>query len=212
MKFRLFPKEQKFFELFRQDAANLKIGVLALQELVNNYPAGREDIEKKYQHIKDIEHQGDVITHEIFTKLRETFITPLDREDIHGLASGLDDVLDCIEGVASRMFYFKVVQPTPEVKKLVDIISKAVQQIFEAIDNLESLGHVHAFCKQINILEYEADVVCREAIADLFVKTEKVEDIKDLIKLKEIYSRLEVAADRCEDVANVIEGIIVKST
>jgi predicted phosphate transport protein (TIGR00153 family) len=194
--------------LFRQDAANLKIGVLALQELVYNY----EDVEKKYQHIKDIEHQGDVITHEIFTKLRETFITPLDREDIHGLASGLDDVLDCIEGVASRMFYFKVAQPTPEVKKLVDIISKAVQQIFEAVDNLEKLGHVHAFCKQINILEYEADVICREAIADLFVKTEKVEDIKDLIKLKEIYSRLEVAADRCEDVANVIEGIIVKST
>jgi predicted phosphate transport protein (TIGR00153 family) len=164
MKFRLFPKEQKFFELFRQDAANLKTGVLALQELVNNY----EDVEKKYQHIKDIEHQGDVITHEIFTKLRETFITPLEREDIHGLASGLDDVLDCIEGVASRMFYFKIARPTPEVKKLVDIISKAVQQIFEAIDNLESLGHVHAFCKQINILEYEADVVCREAIADLF--------------------------------------------
>jgi predicted phosphate transport protein (TIGR00153 family) len=208
MKLHLFPKEQKFFKLFRQDAANLKTGVLALQELVYNY----EDVEKKYQHIKDIEHQGDVITHEIFTKLRETFITPLDREDIHGLASGLDDVLDCIEGVASRMFYFKVAQPTPEVKKLVDIISKAVQQIFEAIDNLETLGHVHAFCKQINILEYEADVVCREAIADLFVKTEKVEDIKDLIKLKEIYSRLEVAADRCEDVANVIEGIIVKST
>lgn len=208
MKFRLFPKEQKFFELFRQDAANLKTGVLALRELVNNY----EDVEKKYQHIKDIEHQGDVITHEIFTKLRETFITPLDREDIHGLASGLDDVLDCIEGVASRMFYFKIARPTSEVKKLVDIISKAVQQIFEAIDNLESLGHVHAFCKQINILEYEADVVCREAIADLFEKTEKVEDIKDLIKLKEIYSRLEVAADRCEDVANVIEGIIVKSS
>jgi hypothetical protein len=208
MKLHLFPKEQKFFKLFRQDAANLKTGVLALQELVNNY----EDVEKKYQHIKDIEHQGDEITHEIFTKLRETFITPLDREDIHGLASGLDDVLDCIEGVASRMFYFKVARPTPEVKKLVDIIGKAVQQIFEAIDNLESLGHVHAFCKQINILEYEADVVCREAIANLFEKTDKVEDIKDLIKLKEIYSRLEVAADRCEDVANVIEGIIVKST
>ncbi|HUT08239.1 MAG TPA: DUF47 domain-containing protein [Candidatus Latescibacteria bacterium] len=208
MKLHLFPKEQKFFVLFRQDAANLKTGVLALQELVNNY----EDVEKKYLHIKDIEHQGDNITHEIFTKLRETFITPLDREDIHGLASGLDDVLDCIEGVASRMFFFHVAQPTPEVRKLVDIISKAVQQIFEAIDNLESLGHVHAFCKQINILEYEADVVCREAIADLFEKAETAAEIKDLIKLKEIYTRLEVAADRCEDVANVIEEIIVKST
>jgi len=208
MKFRIFPKDHKFFDLFRQDAANLREGALALQELVDHY----EDVEKKYEKIKRIEHQGDNITHEIFTKLRETFITPLEREDIHDLASGLDDVLDCIEGVASRMCYFKVARPTPEVKKLVDIICKAVEQIFEAIDNLESLGHVHAFCTQINILEYEADVVCREAIADLFEKTEKVEDIKDLIKLKEIYTRLEVAADRCEDVANVIEGIIVKSS
>jgi len=208
MKLRFFPKDQKFFMLFRQDAANLKTGMLALQELVNNY----EDVEKKYQRIKDIEHQGDMITHQIFTKLRETFITPLDREDIHGLASGLDDVLDCIEGVASRMNYFKISQPTPEMKKLVDIISRAVHQISEAIDNLESLGRVDAFCRQVNILEYEADVVCQDAIADLFEKTEKVEQLKELIKLKEIYGRLEIAADRCEDVANVIEGIIVKSS
>jgi hypothetical protein len=208
MKLRFFPKDQKFFMLFRQDAANLKTGILALQELVNNY----EDVERKYQRIKDIEHQGDMLTHQIFTKLRETFITPLDREDIHGLASGLDDVLDCIEGVASRMNYFKISQPTPEMKKLVDIISRAVHQISEAIDNLESLGRVDAFCRQVNILEYEADVVCQDAIADLFEKTEKVEQLKDLIKLKEIYGRLEIAADRCEDVANVIEGIIVKSS
>jgi hypothetical protein len=208
MKLRFFPKDQKFFMLFRQDAANLKTGILALQELVNNY----EDVERKYQRIKDIEHQGDMLTHQIFTKLRETFITPLDREDIHGLASGLDDVLDCIEGVASRMNYFKISQPTPEMKKLVDIISRAVHQISEAIDNLESLGRVDAFCRQVNILEYEADVVCQDAIADLFEKTEKVEQLKDLIKLKEIYGRMEIAADRCEDVANVIEGIIVKSS
>jgi hypothetical protein len=208
MKFRFFPKDQKFFALFRQDAANLKIGIQALQELVNNY----EDIEKKYQHIKDIEHQGDMITREIFTKLRETFITPLDREDIHGLASGLDDVLDCIEGVASRMNYFKVPKPTPEMKELVEIISQAVHQISEALNNLETLGRVDAFCKQINILEYEADVVCREAIANLFDTTERVEQLKDLIKLKEIYGRLEIAADRCEDVANIIEGIIVKTS
>ena len=208
MKLRFFPRDQKFFALFRQDAANLKVGILALKELVENY----EDVERKYQHIKDIEHQGDMITHEIFTKLRETFITPLDREDIHGLASGLDDVLDCIEGVASRMNYFRIAKPTPEIKKLVDILSLAVHQIAEALDNLQSLGRVDAFCKQINLLEYEADVVCREAIADLFEKTQKVEQLKDLIKLKEIYGRLEIAADRCEDVANIIEGIIVKAS
>lgn len=208
MKLHFFPKDHKFFDLFRRDAANLREGALALRDLIDHY----ENVESKYEKIKLIEHQGDNITHEIFTKLRETFITPLEREDIHDLASGLDDVLDCIEGVASRMCFFKVSQPTPEVRKLVDIIGQAVEQIFEAIDHLETLGHCHAFCKQINILEYEADVVCREAIADLFQKTEKVEEIKDLIKLKEIYTRLETAADRCEDVANVIEGIIVKAT
>jgi len=205
---KLFPKDHKFFDLFREDAANLREGALALQELVDHF----EDVERKYEKIKAIEHQGDNITHELFTRLRDTFITPLEREDIHGLASGLDDVLDCIEGVASRLWTFKVDRPTPEVKKLVDIIVKAVQQIFEAIDHLESLGHVHGFCKQINILEYEADVITREAIADLFEKAETPAEIKDLIKLKEIYTRLEVAADRCEDVANVIEEIIVKPT
>ncbi|HSA95959.1 MAG TPA: DUF47 domain-containing protein [Acidobacteriota bacterium] len=205
---KLFPKDHKFFDLFREDAANLRAGALALQELVDHF----EDVGRKYEKIKAIEHQGDNITHELFTRLRDTFITPLEREDIHGLASGLDDVLDCIEGVASRMWTFKLNRPTPEVKKLVDIIVKAVEQIFEAVDHLESLGHVHAFCKQINILEYEADVITREAIAELFVKAETPAEIKDLIKLKEIYTRLEVAADRCEDVANVIEEIIVKST
>ena len=207
MKLRLFPKDHKFFDLFREDAANLRVGALALQELVDHF----EDVERKYEHIKKIEHQGDNITHELFTRLRDTFITPLEREDIHGLASGLDDVLDCIEGVASRMWTFKLARPTPELKKLVDIIVKAVDQIFEAVDNLESLAHVHAFCKQINILEYEADVVCREAIAELFEKAETAAELKDLIKLKEIYTRLEIAADRCEDVANVIEEIILKS-
>jgi len=169
-------------------------------------------VEKKYDHIKRIEHQGDNITLEVITKLRDTFITPFEREDIHALASGLDDVLDCIEGVASRMWTFNLERPTPAIKKLVDIIVKAVDQIVEAVDHLATLSHVHAFCKQINILEYEADVVCREAIADLFEKAETAAEIKDLIKLKEIYTRLEVAADRCEDVANVIEEIIVKST
>ncbi|MDH4196013.1 MAG: DUF47 domain-containing protein [Candidatus Aminicenantes bacterium] len=208
MKFGFFPKNEKFFELFRQDAANLKEGVEALRDLIDNY----EDVERKVQRIKEIEHCGDGITHEILTKLRGTFITPLEREDIHALASGLDDVLDCIDGVASRMSYFKIVQPTPEIRKLVAIIDQAVGQLHQAINNLERLGRMDTFCKEVNLLEYQADVIGRQAIADLFEKTEKVEQLKDLIKLKEIYGRLEIAADRCEDVANVIEGILVKST
>jgi len=208
MKFRLFPKDEKFFELFRRDAANLKEGVEALQELINHY----EDVDKKFQKIKSIEHQGDILTHDIITRLRGTFITPLEREDIHELASGLDDVLDCIEGVASRLHYYKIITPSPEMKKLVDIISQAVSQIYEAITHLEKLGNVPTFCTEVNKLEYQADIIGQQAIADLFDKTQRVEDLKELLKLKEIYERLERAADRCEDVANVIEGITVKMT
>jgi len=208
MKLRLLPKEEKFFELFKQDGENLKKGVEALKDLVDHY----ENVEQKYLKIKGIEHQGDMITYDIITKLRETFITSLEREDIHELASGLDDVLDCIEGVASRLNYFKIIQPTPEIKKLVGIINASVGQIYEAILRLGKLGHVDSFCREINSLEYQADLIGQEAIANLFEKTQKVEDLKDLIKLKEIYGRLETAADRCEDVANVIEGIVVKST
>ena len=201
------PKEEKFFDLFKKDAENLKKGVEVLQDLVDNYV----DVEKKYEKIKEIEHHGDNITHDIFIKLRETFITPLEREDIHELASGLDDVLDCIEGVASRLNFFKIPEPPEELKKLVDIIDQAVHQIYEAISHLEKLEHVHLFCQEINTLENQADTICQEATAKLFQKTEKVEQLKDLIKLKEIYNRLEIAADRCEDVANVIEGISIKN-
>jgi predicted phosphate transport protein (TIGR00153 family) len=208
MKIRLFPKNEKFFELFKEDARNLKEGIEALQDIIDHY----EDIDKKFQRIKAIEHQGDILTYDIITRLRGTFITPLEREDIHELASGLDDVLDCIEGVASRLNNFKISAPTPEMKKLVDIIGQAVSQIYEAITHLEKLGHVHTFCREVNNLEYQADIIGQQAIADLFEKTQRVEDLKELIKLKEIYERLERAADRCEDVANVIEGITVKMT
>jgi predicted phosphate transport protein (TIGR00153 family) len=208
MKLKLFPRNEKFFELFREDAANLKQGIEALQDIIEHY----EDIDKKFQRIKAIEHQGDILTHDIITRLRGTFITPLEREDIHELASGLDDVLDCIEGVASRLNNFKIAAPTREMKKLVDIISQAVSQIYEAITHLEKLGHVPSFCREVNNLEYQADIIGQQAIADLFEKTQRVEDLKELIKLKEIYERLERAADRCEDVANVIEGITVKMT
>jgi len=207
MKLRLLPKEEKFFELFKQQVENLKNGIEALQDLVDDY----KDVEKKYLKIREIEHKGDNITHDIFTKLKISFITPIDQEDIHELASGLDDVLDCIEGVASRLNYFQIKITTPELKKLVDIIDEAVHQIYQAINHLEKLEHTGAFCEEINKLENQADIICQEATSSLFQKTEKFEQLKDLIKWKEIYNRLEIAADRCEDVANVIEGISIKN-
>ncbi len=207
MKFNLLPKEEKFFELFKLQANKVKEGIEALDEMVNNYV----DIEKKYRKIEHIEHEGDAITHDIFTRLRETFITPFDREDIHELASGLDDVLDCIEGVASRLNFFGIKEPTPQLVELVTIINKAVCQIYEAIARLKTLEHVHSFCEEINTLENRADLICQSATASLFEHAETVEQLKDLIRLKEIYGRLEIASDRCEDVANVIEGIVIKT-
>lgn len=208
LKISFYPKNVDFFDYFRRDAANLKQGVLVLKDLMDDYV----DVEAKYLKLRDIEHQGDQITHEIFSELRKTFITPLEREDIHNLASGIDDVLDCVEGVASRMHFFKVGKPTPEMKALVDIIHKAVVQIAEALDNMVNLSSVDTFCVEINRLENESDVICREATAGLFEATKEVEQVKDLLKLKEIYNRLETASDRCEDVANTIEEIIVKSS
>jgi uncharacterized protein Yka (UPF0111/DUF47 family) len=114
--------------------------------------------------------------------------------------------------VASRLYFFKISRPTPEIKELVGIINSAVEQIYEAVLHLGKLGHMHSFCREVNSLEYKADLIGQKAIADLFEDTKKVEELKDLIKLKEIYGRLETAADRCEDVANVLEGIMVKSS
>jgi predicted phosphate transport protein (TIGR00153 family) len=207
MKFRLLPKEEKFFELFKQQVEKVKEGVEALQNLVDNYT----DVEKKYLKIRKIEHDGDNITHTIFSKLKTSFITPIDREDIHELASGLDDILDCIEGVASRLNYFKIKNTTPELKKLVNIIDEAVHQIYQAVGHLEKLKHPEIFCQEVNKLENKADIISQEATSALFQKTENIEQLKDLIKWKEIYNRLEIAADRCEDVANVIEGISIKN-
>jgi len=207
MKFRLLPKEEKFFELFKQQVEKVKEGVEALQDLVDNYT----DVEKKYLKIRKIEHDGDNITHTIFSKLKTSFITPIDREDIHELASGLDDILDCIEGVASRLNYFKIKNTTPELKKLVNIIDEAVHQIYQAVGHLEKLKHPEVFCQEVNKLENKADIISQEATSALFQKTENIEQLKDLIKWKEIYNRLEIAADRCEDVANVIEGISIKN-
>lgn len=207
MKFTLLPKEEKFFELFNKQAENVHKGSRVLQDLVHNYT----NVEARYLSIRAIEHEGDIITHEIFSKSKTSFITPIDREDIHELASGLDDVLDCIEGVGSRLHYFHIEATTPKLVRLVDIIEDAVEQIYHAISSLETLHNAEKFCSEINKLENEADIICQEATSDLFKETETVEQMKNLIKWKEIYRRLETAADRCEDVSNVIEGIGIKN-
>jgi predicted phosphate transport protein (TIGR00153 family) len=202
---RLLPVEPKFFDLFEKQAATVLEAARALQEMAHNYTR----VAEKAEHIKSLEHRGDTLTHELFDSLNRTFITPFDREDIHALASALDDVLDQIEGVASRFALFKIERITPETRHLISIIEKACVAIHEAVRHLRDFKRVLEYCVQINQLENEADHISRATTARLF---DEAADFRELIKWKELYGRLEATTDDCEDVANILEGIVVKNT
>jgi len=202
---RLLPVEPKFFDLFEKQAATVLEAARALQEMSQNY----DRVTERAEHIKALEHRGDTLTHELFDSLNRTFITPFDREDIHALASALDDVLDQIEGVASRFALFKIEKITPETRHLISIIEKACVAIHEAVRHLRDFKRVLEYCVQINQLENEADHISRATTARLF---DEAADFRELIKWKELYGRLEATTDDCEDVANILEGIVVKNT
>ncbi len=202
-RFKIIPREEKFFEMFEEAAKNIHEGSRFLVEMMENYTGVEERVKK----IQEIEHQGDAITHNIVRKLNQTFITPIDREDIYSLSGSLDDVLDFIEAVADRMVVFKIRQPTPEAIRLSRIIFESSREIELAISQLKSLKQIYGHCVEINRLENEADRITRDAIARLF---EEVQNPIEVIKWKEIYENLEIATDRCEDVANILERIVLK--
>ncbi|HEY6196302.1 MAG TPA: DUF47 family protein [Candidatus Eisenbacteria bacterium] len=200
----LFPREEDFFVLFRKQAALVRKGCDQLHELMGSF----DRLEDRARELKDVEHEADLVTHEIFERLNRTFITPLEREDIHLLASNLDDVLDAVEAIGSRIVLFKVSKPTSEALRLAEILTQCGQQIERAVDNLKNLQHLISFTVEINRLENEADTISRNATADLFSGRH---DVLDVLRWKEIYGRLEGAADKCADVANAVESIVVKS-
>lgn len=202
---RLLPKEMRFFDLFESHAAKVHEAARALHEMARNY----DQPDEKARRIKVLETQADHITHDIIDKLNRTFITPFDREDIHALASALDDVLDNIEGVSSRLTLFKIRSVTPETLQLTSIVEQACGAIREAVKHLMDLKKINEFCIQIKHLENEADHISRNTTAKLF---EEETDFRELIKWKEIYGRLEATTDDCEDVANILEGIVVKNS
>ena len=156
-----------------------------------------------------IEHRGDKATHAIITKLNQSFITPFDREDIHRLASSLDDVLDYVNSAAVRLVMYKIATPPPVSAELAGIIVLQCEALAKGVSMLEKTNHVMDHLEEVNRLEDMADNVSRRAIADLF---EKEKDPIQLIKLKELYEVLENATDKAEDAANVLEAIVVKST
>jgi hypothetical protein len=203
--FRLIPREEKFFEFFRRAAGNI---LEASKVLVRMMDGQAGDLQEHWKRLEEFEHEGDKITHQIIRKLNRTFITPIDREDIHALAVALDDVMDLIEAAGARMTLYKIAQPTEEARKLARVILASAEEIVKAVSNLERLDDVMEHCIEINRLENVADDVSREAIASLF---EQGADPIDVIKWKEIYETLETTTDRCEDVANVVESVALKN-
>ncbi|HMS86267.1 MAG TPA: DUF47 family protein [Nitrospira sp.] len=204
MIFSILPKEEAFFELFKKAAHNVIEGSRLLKGLMEDYT----NIKEKIARIKEVEHIGDGITHDIALRLNQTFITPIDREDIHDLASALDDILDAIEAVADRFAIYKIERPTPCSIRLADILHRASVAVGRGVDRI-SMSHeeVKQYSVEVNSLENEADRVSRDAISALF---EKETNPIAVIKWKEIYETFEEGTDRCEDVANVIECIVLK--
>lgn len=202
------PKDRVFYSLFEDVAANLVEMGKVLVELVNTKDLTvRKD---KVHLIERLEHKNDDYTHRIFVELGQNFITPFDREDIHYLASTLDDVADYIHGSAKRIDIYKVNEINDSVRKLADLINQGVQELARAIPEMRTMSNMRVItdaCVKINSLENHADDIYDRAIADLF---ELESNAVELIKMREIYQALEIATDKCEDSANVIETIIIK--
>jgi len=203
------PKDRKFFPLFEQASANvIKLGEALIDFVNTNDENHRKEVGKL---IEDLEHRGDEITHQIFLELGKNFITPFDREDIHALASAIDDIADFIHGSASRMMLYKVNEMTPPIKKLAELILQGCQDVHKAVGELKNLKNIRLItdsCVRINSMENQADYIFDRAVGELF---EYEKDAIALIKYKEVLSALETATDKCEDVANVMESILVKN-
>ncbi|MBZ5612688.1 MAG: DUF47 family protein [Acidobacteriia bacterium] len=201
---RLIPRETKFFELFAELSSAMNEGARLLRSILED----PHDLKIRVEEMQAIEHRGDKAIHAIMTKLNQTFITPFDREDIHHLASSLDDVLDYMNTAATRLVMYKIAQPTAAAAELAGILVLQSEELARGVSLLEKDGKVMLHCDEINRLEDEADQISRKAIGELF---EYEKDPIQLIKMKELYEVLETATDKAEDAANVLEAIVLKS-
>ncbi len=203
------PKDKKFFPLFEEASNNLIDMARLLKEMVNTpNPESRREYCRK---IEDLEHKGDDISHQIHLELGKNFITPFDREDIHTLTSSLDDVADFIHGASNRMDLYKVDKITDPIIEMADLILEAAEDVAKAVHelrNLKNIRNITDSCVRINSIENKADYIFDKAVAELF---EFEKDAIALIKYKEVLSAMETATDKCEDVANVLESILVKN-
>jgi predicted phosphate transport protein (TIGR00153 family) len=202
----LIPREKKFFVLFEQGTQNALKIAQQLKDMVHLW----ENVKERVGVINDLEHQGDAITHQIFEQLHRSVITPFDREDIALLAHSLDDVADFIHAAADAMLLYKVERPTHRAKEMVDIVVQAVAEVEKAVSEIhDRIGRKQILkrCVEINRLENMGDSVFRSAMAELF---DDSNDFAGLIKWREIYKHMESVIDRCEDIANILEGVSLK--
>ncbi|NUU00161.1 DUF47 domain-containing protein [Herbaspirillum robiniae] len=204
---RLMPTEGKFFDLFNQHA---ELAVKCAKEMValmTNF----DDLEIRVHAIETVEKQADKVTHNAIDLLHKTFITPLDRDDIHQLITRMDDILDLLEDAAQTISLYDIKAITPEAKRLAELCLACAEKVQAAVgllNNMDNSRQILAICQEIDRLESDADHVMRAAMSKLF---RDEPDVRTLIKLKAIYEILETVTDRCEDVANIIEGIIVEN-
>ncbi|RMG57012.1 MAG: DUF47 domain-containing protein [Deltaproteobacteria bacterium] len=206
MKLKIFPREEKFFELFREQSEKVLEGAKLVKELFDNF----ERAEELSFQIKRKESEGDDITHKIIEMLNRTFVTPIDREDIHNLASKMDDILDYMQAVSERIILFKIGGSSQTAREMSEVLVRCAEEIKFAvamIHDLRDSEKIMESCIEVNRLENEADTLLRSAVARLF---NEETDPMSVMKWKEIYENLENAVDSCEDVANIIEGVVLK--
>jgi uncharacterized protein len=200
----LVPRERRFYDLFDEHVTNIVGAAQVLAELFEDFG----QIVDRQRRIKDCEHQGDEVTHEIVRTLNRTFVTPFDREDIYALSSGLDDVLDFIDEVANTISLYGIERVPQAAKPMAELLLQAVLQVQQAVSKLENGRDLERHWIEIHRLENLGDAASRQAIAELF---RGGMDAIEVVKLKDLYGLLESALDRCEDVANVLESITIKN-
>ena len=204
---RLMPREGRFFDLFNEHAEQLVLGAHELRALMGNVA----ELQERKRSIEKIEHRADKITQQTMQLLHATFITPIDRDEIHQLITRMDDILDLMEDVSQCMFLYDIHAVTDETRKLTDICLVSCEKVKGAVSQLSNLKNkdsILKLCKEIDRLEGDADQVMRGAMAKLF---REEPDVKTLFKMKEIYQLLESVTDRCQDVANIVEAIVIEN-
>ena len=203
MKWRLIPREEAFFESFVQMAVEIRTAATLFEEMVGP----DEPLWDRVSTINDVEHRCDDLTRDVLLRLHRTFVTPIDREDIHALALALDDVADAIDDCAKLMQLYRLDRVRPGVRELARILADQTRQVEKAMEALRDKGVIAGPTKEIDRLEHEGDVVYQQSIVGLF---DHEKDPIQVIKWKELYGYLEAATDRCEDIGNVLDGISVK--